>query len=60
MQALLQGGMKLAKPDESEVEQWRGLVLDSHRKLARNGVFDIQLLDQMQELLLEYRAGQGN
>jgi len=59
MQALLQGGMKLATPEKSEVEQWRGIVLESHRKLAQKGVFDIQLLDQMQELLVEYRAGQG-
>jgi TRAP-type C4-dicarboxylate transport system substrate-binding protein len=60
MQALLSGGMELAVPDESEVGQWRGIVLDSHRELARKGVFDIQLLDQMQELLVEYRAGQGS
>jgi len=59
LQALLEGGMKMATPDQSEVRQWRGIVLDSHRKLARKGVFDIKLLDQMQELLVEYRAGQG-
>ncbi len=59
MQALLEDGLKLATPDESEVSHWRGIVLDSHRKLARKGVFDIQLLDQMQELLVEYRAEQG-
>lgn len=59
MRALLEGGMKMATPDQSEVSRWREIVLDSHRKLARKGVFDIQLLDQMQELLIEYRAGQG-
>jgi len=59
MRALLEGGMKMATPDQSEVSQWREIVLESHRKLARKGVFDIQLLDQMQELLVEYRAGQG-
>ncbi len=59
MQALLEGGMKRTTADRSEINQWRGIVLDSHRKLARKGVFDIQLLDQMQELLVEYRAGQG-
>lgn len=60
LQALLEGGMKMATPDASEIKQWREIVLDSHRKLARKGVFDIQLLDQMQELLVEYRAGQGS
>ena len=59
MRALLEGGMKMVTPDQSEVSQWREIVLDSHRKLARKDVFDIQLLDQMQELLIEYRAGQG-
>ncbi len=59
MQALLDGGMKMATPDQSEVIQWRGIVLESHRELARKGVFDIQLLDQMQEILDEYRTGQG-
>jgi TRAP-type C4-dicarboxylate transport system substrate-binding protein len=59
MQALLESGMKMVTPDPSEVEHWRGIVLDSHRELAREGVFDIKLLDQMQELLAEYRAGQG-
>lgn len=59
LQALLDGGMKMATPDRSEVNQWRGIVLDSHRKLALRGVFDVQLLEQMQELLIEYRAGQG-
>ena len=56
MQALLDGGMKMAKPDQSEVSRWREIVLESHRNLARKGVFDIRLLDQMQELLVEYRA----
>ncbi len=59
MRALLEGGMKMATPDQSEVNKWREIVLASHRKLARKGVFDIQLLDQMQELLIQYRAGQG-
>lgn len=59
MRALLEGGMKMVTPDQSEVSQWREIVLDSHHKLARKDVFDIQLLDQMQELLIEYRAGQG-
>jgi len=60
MQALLDGGMKMATPEQSEVNQWREIVIESHRKLARKGVFDIRLMDQMQELLVEYRAGQGS
>ena len=59
MQALLESGLKMAVPDQAEVSRWREIVLDSHRKLAAKGVFDFRLLDQMQELLLVYRAGQG-
>jgi len=56
LQALLDGGMELASPDVSEVDEWRRIVNKSHHKLASNGVFDITLLDRMQNLLDEYRA----
>jgi TRAP-type C4-dicarboxylate transport system substrate-binding protein len=59
MQALLEGGMEMMPTDASQVSQWRDLVLNSHRKLGREGVFDIALLEQMQDLLIDYRAGQG-
>jgi TRAP-type C4-dicarboxylate transport system substrate-binding protein len=59
MQALLEGGMEMMPTDASQVSQWRDLVLNSHRKLGREGVFDIALLEQMQDLLVDYRAGQG-
>jgi TRAP-type C4-dicarboxylate transport system substrate-binding protein len=59
MQALLEGGMEMTPTDASQVSQWRDLVLNSHRKLGREGVFDIALLEQMQDLLVDYRAGQG-
>jgi TRAP-type C4-dicarboxylate transport system substrate-binding protein len=59
MQALLEGGMEMMPTDASQVSQWRDLVLNSHRKLGREGVFDIALLEQIQDLLVDYRAGQG-
>jgi TRAP-type C4-dicarboxylate transport system substrate-binding protein len=59
MQALLEGGIEMTPTDAAQADQWRGLVLDSHRKLGRQGVFDIELLEQMQGLLVDYRAGQG-
>jgi TRAP-type C4-dicarboxylate transport system substrate-binding protein len=58
-EALLESGLQLTPTDTSEVNQWRGIVIESHRKLAREGVFDIQLLEQMQGLLDDYRAGRG-
>ena len=36
-----------------------GLALLGFTAVATKGVFDFRLLDQMQELLLVYRAGQG-
>jgi TRAP-type C4-dicarboxylate transport system substrate-binding protein len=56
-QALLESGLQLMPTDASEVSQWRGIVTESHRKLAADGVFDPLLLDQMQSLLDDYRAG---
>jgi TRAP-type C4-dicarboxylate transport system substrate-binding protein len=58
-EALLESGLQLTPIDTSEVSQWRSIVLESHRKLAGEGVFDIQLLEQMQGLLDDYRAGRG-
>ncbi len=59
MQALLESGMKMVTPDKAEVSQWRKIVLESHRELARKGVFDIRVLEQMEALLVDYRAGQS-
>ena len=59
LEALLESGLELIPTDAAEVSRWRGIVSESHRKLAAEGVFDIQLLQQMQLLLDDYRAGQG-
>lgn len=56
LQALLENGMQWAVPDAGEVEEWRRIVSESHHKLARDGVFDIAILDRMDELLGEFRA----
>jgi TRAP-type C4-dicarboxylate transport system substrate-binding protein len=57
LQALLESGLEMASPDSAEVSQWREIVFESHRILARDGVFDIELLELMQNLLAEYRKG---
>lgn len=59
MDALLEGGMELAATEPSQVSQWRDVVLASHRKLARQGVLDMELLEQMQGLLDDLRAEKG-
>ena len=57
LQALLESGLELISADATEVSQWRAIVFKSHHKLAAEGVFDIQLLQQMQTLLDDYRSG---
>ena len=57
MQALMDSGLQMAKPDAAEVAEWRGIVLASHRKLGREGVFDAALLDRIMTLISDYRSG---
>ena len=58
LQALLDSGLESVSPNPAEVEEWRGIVAGSHRKLGEDGVFDLALYERMQALLSEYRAGQ--
>ena len=57
-QALIDGGIEKVSPNPSEVEQWRGIVNESHRELGKQGVFDLALYERLQTLLEDYRAGQ--
>jgi TRAP-type C4-dicarboxylate transport system substrate-binding protein len=58
LQALLESGLQMVQPTPAEVVQWREIVSRSHQQLARDGVFDITLLQRMQTLLDDYREGQ--
>jgi TRAP-type C4-dicarboxylate transport system substrate-binding protein len=55
LQALLDEGLEMVLPDEAEVGEWRVIVNASHRKMAIDGTFDLDLLDRMQELINDYR-----
>lgn len=55
MQALLENGLELVAPDTIEVQSWREIVGRSNVQQAREGVFDLSLLDELQSLLVEYR-----
>jgi len=57
LQALFESGLQLVEPDAAEVAHWRGIVSESHQQLARDGVFDAALLQQLQSLLDDYRSG---
>jgi hypothetical protein len=58
MQALLGSGLEKLSPNAPEVEEWRSIVNQSHRKLGEEGVFDLALYERIQGMLAEYRAGQ--
>jgi TRAP-type C4-dicarboxylate transport system substrate-binding protein len=57
LQALLDSGLQLVEPEPAEIDQWRTIVSRSHEKLARDGVFDGEVLEQIQVLLEGYRSG---
>lgn len=56
LQALLDNGLKMVKPDASEVREWQTIVNRSSRELGNEGVFDIKLLDRIDVLLRQYRS----
>lgn len=57
MQALLDSGLAMVTPDNSDVQQWREIVSASNRKMAEEGTFDPALLEQMERLIQQYREG---
>ena len=57
LQALLENGLQMVLPDTANVNEWRSIVNDSNRALARAGAFDEALLDRMQALIREYQGG---
>ncbi len=57
LQALLENGLQMVLPDAADVNQWRGIVSESNRSLAKEGAFDPALLDRMQLLISEYQDG---
>lgn len=59
MQALLNNGLKMVAANPEEIAQWQEIVLRSHRNLAKQGVFDEELLDRMQKLVEAYRKDQA-
>lgn len=59
LQALLENGLQMVKPDAADVSQWRGIVDESNRGLAMGGSFDAALLDRMQSLIREFQDSAG-
>jgi len=61
LQALIESGLTLVRPDAAEVRSWREKVKESNRAQSTKGAIDVALLDELQSLLDTYRAaGSGN
>ena len=56
MQALLESGLELVKPDHSQVASWREKVANSNLAQAEAGAVDLSLLLKLRSLLAEYRS----
>ncbi len=59
MEALMENGLEMVEPLAPEIAGWRDIVLESHRDLARDGVFDPALLERIDSLITDYRSGQA-
>ncbi len=57
MQALIDDGMQRVEPVSGEVAKWTRLVRESNRKLARQGLLDETLLDEVDCYLAAFRSG---
>lgn len=56
LDALVERGLKMVEPDSSEVPRWRELVLESNQQLSEQGVINKSLVEEMNQLLEQYRA----
>lgn len=56
-QALLDDGMKPVTPDQGQVPVWRQAVRASNHQMAREGVVDSALLDEIECYIGAYRTG---
>lgn len=60
LKALQDSGLQLVSPDPNEAEKWREAVNKSLQKYANAGEIDTVLLQQMLQLLADYRSRSGS
>lgn len=56
LKALMGSGLEMVKPDPVEAEAWRKAVAQSQQKQAAAGTIDPVLLQQVHDLLAQYRS----
>lgn len=55
-EALLKVGLQEVEPNPGEFERIREVTIETNRKMARDGKFSIEFLDEMQRYIDEYRS----
>jgi TRAP-type C4-dicarboxylate transport system substrate-binding protein len=56
--ALIDDGMRVVIPDQGQIPQWQKVVRESNRRLAKKGLIDVALLDELECNVAAYRAGE--
>lgn len=57
--ALLKIGLMEVMPDEGEFERMREVTVETNRRMAMDGMFSIEFLEQMQQYIDEFRSQQA-
>lgn len=55
--ALANSGIESVEPDSGEFERIRAVMAENNRAMAREGLFSLDLLEQMQQYIDEFRSG---
>ncbi len=55
--ALLDDGMKAVTPDQGQVPEWHRAIQETNHRLAKEGVIDIGLLNEVECYVAAFRAG---
>ncbi|MBT8079832.1 MAG: TRAP transporter substrate-binding protein DctP [Gammaproteobacteria bacterium] len=58
--ALANSGIQSVQPADGELEKIRRVMADNNRDMARQGLFSLQLLEQMQGHIADFRNGSMN
>ncbi len=59
MEALLSVGLESVDPDPGEFEKMREITVETNRKMAQDGMFSLELLQEMQSHIDDYRKQQS-
>jgi TRAP-type C4-dicarboxylate transport system substrate-binding protein len=58
MEALLSVGLQRVEPSPGEFEKMREITVQTNRKMAQDGMFSVEMLQQLQSHIEDYRSGQ--